>query len=152
MKRYSFLDTVVLINGVEITGWAEGDDVINIARRTDSISDKIGAGGEMMVSVSADRSGEMKFKLQQTSSSNKYLQGLMALQEAAGSMFVPVAVLFKDNYRNDMGSGSIGYIKRPSDMQRGINAGMQEWSVVVERLDLLYGNPADDILGVLGGL
>ena len=79
MKRYSFQDTVVLVNGVEITGWADGDDVIGIKRRVDSVSDKMGASGEMMVSVSADRSGEISFKLQQTSSSNKYLNQLCEL-------------------------------------------------------------------------
>ena len=61
MKVYSFQNTVMLVNGVEITGWADGDDVIKIARRADSASDKIGASGDMMVSISADKSGEFTF-------------------------------------------------------------------------------------------
>ena len=70
MKVYSFQNTVMLVNGVEITGWDEGDDVIQIERLSDSASHKIGAAGDMMVSISADKSGSFKFKLQQTSSSN----------------------------------------------------------------------------------
>lgn len=140
MKRYSFQDCVMLVNGVEITGWDEGDDVIKVSRRADAITDKVGAGGEMMVSVSADRSGEFAFKLQQTSSSNKYLQQLMDLQQASGSNFVPIGVLFQDTYRNDMASGASGYLKKPPEMSRGANAGTQEWTVVVERLDLVFGN------------
>lgn len=142
MKVYSFQNTVMLVNGVEITGWAEGDDVIAIARRTDSASDKVGADGSMMVSISADKSGEFAFKLQQTSSSNKYLMSLCALQEGGAKTFVPVNVLFQDTYRNDLATGTIGYIKKPADIARGAQGNNQEWTVVVERLDLLLGDPA----------
>ena len=134
MRAYSFQNTVVLVNGVELTGWADGDDAISIKRRADSASDKIGADGSMMVSISADKSGEFTFKLQQTSSSNKYLSALIALQEGGAATFVPVNVLFQDTYRKD--------IKRPSDLQRGTAAGNQEWTVVVERMDMLLGDPA----------
>ncbi len=147
MKVYSFSNTVMLVNGVEITGWADGDDVIKIARRADSASDKIGANGDMMVSISADKSGEFTFKLQQTSSSNKYLMSLCALQEGGAKTFVPVNVLFQDTYRQDRATGTVGYIKRPPELGRGAQAGAQEWTVVVERLDLLLGDPA--LVGVL---
>ncbi len=140
MKRYSFLDTIMIINGVEITGWDEGDDVIAIERRTDSISDKVGASGEMMVSVSADKSGTFKVKLQQTSPSNSYLMDLMALQEESGELFEPVAIRFQDTYRQDLASGTQGYIKKPTDMKRGKMGASQEWEFVVERLDLAFGD------------
>lgn len=141
MKRYSFQDTIMLVNGVEITGWAEGDDVIDIQRRNDSISDQVGASGEMMISVSADKSGEITIKLQQTSSSNKYLMGLMALQESAiASTFVPCALSFLDTYRQDLGAGVLGYIKKPSGLTRGTAGNTQEWQFVVERLDIAFGD------------
>lgn len=155
MKVYSFQNTVMLVNGVEITGWSDGDDVIDIARLVDSASHKIGADGTMMVSISADKSGEFKFKLQQTSSSNKYLMGLCALQEGGANTFIPVNVLFQDTYRNDLATGTIGYIKKPTAMQRGAQASNQEWTIVVERLDLLLGDPAlvgalTAVAGILG--
>lgn len=155
MKVYSFQNTVMLVNGVEITGWADGDDVIKIARRNDSASDKIGADGSMMVSLSADKSGEFTFKLQQTSSANKYLQGLCALQEGGAKLFVPVNVLFQDTYRQDLATGTVGYIKRPAELNRGAQAGTQEWTIVVERLDQLLGDPAlvgaaTAVAGILG--
>jgi len=142
MRTYSFLNTVLLINGVEITGFADGDDVIDMKRRTDSASDKIGADGNMMVSLSADFSGEVVIKLQQTSSSNKYLTKLLNLQEGRGVRFKPIQILFQDTYRNDVGSGSQGYIKKPADLMRGQNGQTIEWSFVVERLDLLSGDPS----------
>lgn len=57
MRAYSFQNTVAIINGVELSGFAEGDDVISIKRRVDSATDKVGADGKMMVSISADKSG-----------------------------------------------------------------------------------------------
>lgn len=146
MRPYSFQNTVVLVNGVEITGWADGDDVINISRRTDSASDKVGAAGNMMVSISADKSGEITFKLQMTSSSNKFLGGICALQEAGAAKFIPVTVLFQDTFRNDRATGTIGYLKKPSDMTRGAQAGNTEWTIVVERLDMLLGDPGDRLI------
>jgi hypothetical protein len=145
MRTYSFLNTVLLINGVEITGFADGDDVIDMKRRTDSASDKIGADGNMMVSLSADYSGEVAIKLNQVSPSNKYLTKLLNLQEGRGVRFKPIQILFQDTYRNDVGAGSLGYIKKPADMVRGANGQVVEWSFVVERLDLLAGDP-----GLLG--
>lgn len=139
MQQYSFQNTIILINGVEITGWAEGDDVISIKRRVDSISDKVGAGGSMVVSISSDRSGEFMFKLQQTSPSNNYLQDIINQQELAGVFFEPISITFQDIYRQDLASGSTGYIKKPTEITRGEKSQTQEWSVVVESLQQVLG-------------
>ena len=140
MQQYSFQNTIVLIDGVEITGWAEGDDVIGIKRRVDSMSDKVGAGGSMVVSVSSDRSGEFTFKLQQTSPSNSYLQNKINAMELAGVDFAPVSVTFQDIYRQDLAGGSVGYIKKPAEMTRGEHSTTQEWALVVESLQQVLGN------------
>ena len=137
MKTYSFLNTIVLVNGVEITEWAEGDDVIQFSRINDSISHVIGASGEMAVSISADRSGQFTFNLQQVAGSNAYLSGLLAAAE--NGAFVPVFVQFKDTEGNDLASGTQGYIPKYADASRGTNINGQEWRVIVERLDMLLG-------------
>lgn len=137
MKKYSFLDTILLVNGVEIKGWDEGDDVINMARLNESAGHVIGADGVMSVFISGDRSGEIIFRLMQTSESNAYLSGLISVQE--NGVFVPTFVQFKDTGGNDIGSGSQGYIPKPADMQRGTNPNSQEWVIRVERLDLIHG-------------
>lgn len=146
MRLYSFLNTVVLINGVEITGHAEGDDVIEIGRRNDSASDQIGAGGNMMVSLSADKSGSVKFKLQQTSGSNSFLSKITALQDGGVETFVPVNIKFQDTYRQDSAEGTVGYIKKHADVKRGAKGGEQEWEIVVERLDMLLGDQPDVVV------
>lgn len=139
MKNFSFLTNILVIGGVEITGWAEGDDVISVKRLADSASHKVGAGGDMMVAQSADRSAEITFKLQQTSSSNAYMQGLLDMQEAGPYTFAPIPVLFQDTWRNDIAEASAGYIKRESDLQRGTGGNTQEWTFIVERLSQEFG-------------
>lgn len=141
MKAYSFLNTVVVVNGAPIVGWADGDDVIQIKRRNDAASDKVGADGRMAVAISADKSGEFTFKLMQTSPSNKILNNLAAAQGNGPTTFVPASVLFQDTYRQDRGSGTVGYVKRPADLQRGAGINDVEWTIVVERMDLLLGDP-----------
>lgn len=136
MKEYSFLDTILLVNGVPITGFDEGDDVINLERLNDSATHKIGTDGEMTVSISADRSGTVTFRLMQSSDSNAYLSGMINAQE--NGAFVPIFVQFKDTRGNDLGSGTQGYINRPASMTRGTNVNSQEWIITVERLDLLH--------------
>ena len=148
MRVFSFSNLVTLINGVELSNFAEGDDVITIMRRNDSASDSVGADGKMMVSISSDKSGELTFKLQQTSPSNKFLMGLIALQENGADTFIPVNVLVQDTFRKDLATGTVGYIKKFPDVQRGHVAGVQEWTIVTERLDLIFGNVLT--AGILG--
>jgi hypothetical protein len=150
MRAYSFQNLVVLINGVELNSFADGDDVVQVTRRQDSASDEVGADGKMMVAISADKSGEFTFKLQQTSPSNKFLMGLLALQEGGASSFVPVSVLVQDTYRNDLATGTTGYLKKSADMTRGKGGNTQEWTVVTERLDQIFGDTAEN--GILGGV
>lgn len=136
MKKYSFLDVILLVNGIEITGFDEGDDVITLARLNDSAAHKIGADGEMSLSISADRSGIATFRIMQSSRSNAYLSGLVAAQE--NGAFVPIYMQMADINSGDVGSGTSGYINKPADMQRGTAMNSQEWVVTVERLDLLH--------------
>jgi phage terminase large subunit-like protein len=140
MRQYSFINTAVVVSGVEITGWAEGDDVIDIQHAADAISSTVGAGGEMVTSISADRSGTIKFKLQQTSPSNKFLNDLLDAQRLGSASFAPIQIKFQDLGRNDVADGASCYIKKSAGIKRGAKANSQEWEFVAERLDLVYGD------------
>jgi len=136
MREYSFLNTILYVNGIEINGFDEGDDLITLERLNDSASHVVGGDGEMSVSISADRSGSVTFRLMQTSQSNGYLSGLIKLQESF--TLTPIAVFFKDTRGNEIGLGTYGYITKPASMSRGSKASSQEWVIIVERLDLLH--------------
>lgn len=141
MRAYSWQNVHVLVEGVEITGWADGDDALTLGRREDLASDKVGVDGGMVVSLSANRSGRMVMKLFQTSASNKYLNSLANLQQGGPNTFVPLALAFQDSYRQDAITGLVGYFKSLPEVKRGATANVQEWEVVVERMDILLGSP-----------
>lgn len=136
MQTYSFADVSLFVQGVEITGYDEGDDTIQLERLNDSASHIIGADGEMIVSLSTDRSGRVVFRLLANSPANTLMSGLITAQE--NGAFVPVFVQMKDNRNNDLGSGTQGYVLRPANISKGSKATAKEWEIIVERLDMLH--------------
>ena len=148
MRNYSFLNTIMLVGAPPIvpvpqpiTGWWEGDDVIKMTRNADSASHVVGADGSTSVSISADKSGTVEFKLSQLSASNRLLMLILRAQETTG-LFAPCQLTFSDIYRQDFGIGLAGYIKKQPDVERGGKVTAQAWMIVCERLDLDLGNPA----------
>lgn len=129
---YSFNNVSLYVDGRALSDYADGDDVITVARRNDAASDMMGADGKMAIAVHADKSGTFTFRLKQTSSDAGYLYGLVnAMQSGA---YTPVTVQVKDARRNDLAFGTVGYIQKPADMVRGQGVNMQEWVIVVESL------------------
>jgi len=143
MKSISFPNGHMFVNGVEIINFGSDDDVIKFERLAEMVNYKTGAGGTMVISHSADKSGKLTIKLQPTSPSNTYLIGLANLQGGGPQTFVPIAVSFQDVYRKDVATGIPGCIVKVPDFMRGMdNSGNDmEWEIVFERYDLLVGNP-----------
>lgn len=137
MKLYSFEETTLIVSGLEITGFTDDDDSLITRRLEDSFTHVVGNKGEMAVSLRASKAGEFVIKLQQTSTDNLFLSSI--INAAENGAFVPVPVLFKDNLGNDLYTGAKGYLRRPADSQRGTPVQTQEWSIVVERLDMIHG-------------
>jgi hypothetical protein len=146
MQQYSFNNVSLFVNGRSISDFWEGDDVITAARRNDAASDVVGAGGEMAVAIHADKSGTVVFRLKQTSSDSGFLYSLVNAAQAGS--FTVATVQIKDSRRNDLAIGTLGYILKPADMVRGQGVNVQEWTVVVEALDM----SADESSGVLGAI
>jgi len=140
MQNYSFLNMFVFVQGTPITGWAEGDDVIQVARRENAFNDKVGADGRMIVAQNANQSGSLKFRLQQQSEGNSVLNYLFGLQEGSMGQFAPLQVTVKNIATGELSVGSFGYIVKPAETSRGVNPNAQEWEIVVERLNQLFGS------------
>ena len=135
MRLYSFKETTLILDGLEVTGFDESDDSIVMRRLEDSMGHNIGNKGEMAVWVRASRAGEIVFKLMQTSVDNQRLS--LAMAAAENGLFVPIVVMFKDNLGGDLITGNRGYLRRPADQTRGTPTSSNSWSIVVERLDML---------------
>lgn len=125
----------MLINGIEVTGWPEGDDVIMCERLNDSAEHIIGVDGAMTVSISMDRSGTITFNLMQNSESNAALTSLITGQE--NGAFIPIFVQVKNTQGGELVSGTQAYLQRPANIQFGKNLGPVTWVIVAERLDIL---------------
>jgi hypothetical protein len=124
----------------EVTGYATGDDVITAERNVDSATSTIGAGGELMLSVSADKSGKTTFKLLKTSSSNRYLLNRLRELELGSSVFRPINMTVKDVHRQDVIVGVAGYVTKPPTVKHGEKGAEHEWVINFQRLELDLGD------------
>ena len=137
MDNYSFSENELIIDGVPISGFAEGDDVIAFSRRVDQTSSVVGADGKMAVAVNADKSGEAVINLLQTSASNALLGGITAAVDAG--VFVPVTIQSFNTGNDDLMIGTQGYVTKHADVVRGTGINTQTWTIVVENLSMLTG-------------
>ncbi len=148
MQTYSFKNVSLLVNGRAITDYYSGDDVIIASRREDAASDVVGAGGQMAVSIHANESGTVVFRLKQTSADAGYLYGLVNASQK-GSFTVASAQII-DPQRRDLAAGTFGYILKPADMIRGQEINVQEWTIVLERLVMSARDGKNGILDAVG--
>lgn len=81
----------VLINGLPVTGFADGT-FVEIDRAADAFVKHVGADGKTSRAGTADKSGMVTFTLAQTSPSNGVLSGIAALDEATGNGVVSILV------------------------------------------------------------
>lgn len=125
----------MLVQGSEITGWPEGEDVILCDRLEDSASHIVGVDGKMTLAISADRSGSVVFKLMQNSESNALMTGLITSQE--NGAYIPVFIQIKNTEGGEIISGTQGYITKPSSIGFGQAQSESEWTIIVERLDFI---------------
>jgi hypothetical protein len=140
MKFYDWRKTLTTVNGVPVTNFASGDDAFKAERLADNASHEVGVDGNMVVSLSADKSGQVTIKLQQTSPTNSYLNKITTGQDHMEG-FVPVVVQQQDVYRNDGVGTTVGYIKKHPDYTRGAKASTVEWVFIFEQLHMQLGDP-----------
>lgn len=124
-----------------ITGWSDADDALMIERREPSVTDKVGVRGDMAVFLGRNRSGKITIKLFQTSPTNRVFQQILNLTEGGPGTFCPVQLTVMDTYRQDKFVGLFGYIAKPAAVARGKEVKEQTWEIVVERLQMLFGDP-----------
>lgn len=140
MKFYDWRKSLITINNVPVTNFAPGDDAFKAERLADNASHEVGVDGHMVVSLSADKSGQVTIKLQQTSPTNAYLNKITTGQDFMEG-FVPVTVEHADTYRMDTMGSSLGYVKKHPDYVRGAKAGVVEWIIILEQMYFILGDP-----------
>lgn len=134
---YSFTDHSLIINGTEIRGFHDGDQVIRAEKRVNTFRDFVGIGGEMVAIKSADNTGLFSVQLSLNSVYNGFLEGLYKKQQR--SNFKAIEIVFKNSYDSQV-VGHRCYIAKPSNIARGKGYNYQEWTFFCENFDDLFFN------------
>ncbi|MBA2878052.1 hypothetical protein HNR63_001106 [Anoxybacillus kamchatkensis] len=74
-KTYDFKKVSVIVNGVFIAGFMDGEP-ISVEKNEDDIIPHVGADGDVTYAESADKTGTITLTLKQTSASLPFLQNL----------------------------------------------------------------------------
>ena len=137
MTKYSFLDQVAIVQGVPLSGFADGDDVVQGARAVEAFTNVVGAGGKMLVTQNANRSGTFTFRLLRGAASNAFLNALFAEQERGD--FTAISVSIVNTKSGTSMVGTKGYLSKPADIAMGNGAAALEWVITVENYDAIFG-------------
>ena len=137
MTKYSFLDQVAIVQGVPLSGFAEGDDVVQGARAVEAFTNVVGASGNMLVTQNANRSGTFTFRLLRGAASNAFLNALFAEQERGDFTAISVSVVNTKSGTSMIGTK--GYLSKPADITMGNGAAALEWVITVENYDAIFG-------------
>lgn len=141
MRFYDFRKVTTTFDGLEVaSAWAPGDDCFKASRAKDSAESEVGADGNMVLSLNADKSGEVVVKFAQTSPLNAYLSKKCQAQDQIDT-FVPIVVDQFDTYRGDKVATSVGFIVKHTDHTRGAKANTTEWTIRFEQVHFDLGDP-----------
>ena len=150
MNKYAFGELIPLINGIPLTGFAEGDDVIQVKRRVDTFSDKVGADGKMTVVKASDRSGEITLKFMQGSTGSAVMESVLSAQSVP-RVFIPCQFSLYNPVSAEKVATTTGYIKKSADLTRGAGLNSEEWVIVCE--DMFVFRSIGGVFGeVLSGI
>lgn len=112
VKTYASDQVVLIVGGVPLSGYADGT-FVEIEQLGDGTSSQSGGDGEIARSFSPDKRYQVTFTLQQTSSSNDVLNGLLAADEVTRKGLFPV--LIEDlSGRTVFGAAQAWVNKRPN--------------------------------------
>lgn len=130
---YSIKNVVATLDGTQVSGLWDGDDVIMVTQREDVGTMNIGAAGDPLFSQSVDFSVEIKLKLQHTSATHILLVQKWK-QQREGNLD-PFPFVLEDSSDNEGGSAEECYVMKAPDNQKGKIATVREWVLVSGKWD-----------------
>lgn len=123
---YAPADQVCTVNGVPITGFAEGT-FATVSWKNDVATLKVGADNHAAVSYKKGMGAcEIAFKLLATSAANGYLSSLLHVQTALGTA-TPLTVHVVDAQSGESALMPRGAFKVRPGQDRAEEAGEREW-------------------------
>lgn len=135
LRSYAADEVAVTMDGTQLDGFAEGDDVIRISRRVRRYDLQTGADGAGTVYRNADKSAECTLRLQQTSRANAILTAKLGAQDAG--LVVPFPFAVTDMSGGDTAFAEAAFVAGPADMVRGSAPGTVEWTLILHNCEIL---------------
>lgn len=142
LTLYSFQNVVVTIDGRQVIGLWEGDDVVSVERPTDLGTALTGADGASVVSITADQSATVTLKLQPNSAMNAYLEQAVKRMRMGSTRLLNIAI--RDTSTGEGGGCSAAVVTREPPKSWGATATEREWVIFCncwQEGDITY-NPA----------
>lgn len=130
---HSFDEISVVIDGVEVVGFWEGDDAVSVSRRTDIGNMLTGADGSSLFSHSSDKSVTITLRLQPNSPAHGRLLERQKRQESGNLNGFPVAV--SDRINGIGGTTDRAFIMTVPNQDFGTNATSREWVLVASEFE-----------------
>ena len=127
---------VVLLDGKEISDWADGSDVISAANQVDAGQLVIGANGTGVFIANPDNSGKLTLKIKQHSADNAYLSKLFNQQKSSIKTFFPITLSIRDLINDDVVTASKGYFNTPAQYVGGNGHNAETWTIVFEQMTM----------------
>ena len=134
MALYDHKQSILTLNGYEITAFSDGADALAIVHVADAGAYTIGATGKGVFVTSGNESGTLTIQLLQHSNDNLYLSVLRNQQFNAMKSFTPIEMYFKDTLNGDEATGTRGFFTTPTGMSRGNAHNNTTWVIQFEKL------------------
>lgn len=144
MFQYAFQSVDLLVDGVEVDGFADSNAIISAGYNTPQQGHVIGARGEMAVATTRNKSGRISFNLLMTSSWNQVLQiraqsNVNIALSGNSALFQPLQVMMNDKMGNTVFTGVNGYIPMMPAVTRGSGIGTVTWVMMFEEMVISRG-------------
>lgn len=143
-KTYSFLDVTASLAGatgvVDLGfGAAVSDEGITVSLNNPRNNMVVGADGEVMHSLRADKSGTVSVRLLYTSNTNAILQAMYDAQALSSSAWGNNVITIRNGGNNETTvCRSVAFQNQPS-RSYGKDGGMVEWTFDCGKIDTITG-------------
>lgn len=125
-ENFSFTNVNVIFGILELQGFADGDDVVNIEFETDQFADLAGAKGDVVRSQTNDNRCTVTIKLLQNSGSNKELTAAYSLDRETGVGIAPMVIEDKETGETYVINNS--WISKYPTVTRGQGVNSMDWT------------------------
>jgi len=139
-RQYDPSQVIFNVGGRDVFGFADGS-FIEVDRNADAVETKVGSDGEVTRVMSANRSGNFKCVLQQSSPLNDYFSSLATQDEKTKDAIV--TVFLKDGNGTTLALGAKSWIKKKAKVGFETSSANREWMFETGQLDFDIGGETE---------